>query len=468
MTLKGRLTVILCAATLAAAAGCAVKEPPPPAEALKGVLPPNAPVPGTWKETRVAAAAVTADWISSFGDPQLVALVDEALQNNLDLRAAATRVEIAGAFVTQARSLLYPQVIATGGIGLVGRDWTKDRSGLVGAVNWELDVWGRVRSDAASFAASKQAAEADLLYARQSLAAMIATLWYDSITTERLRQTALEATTVYDELLRLTRVKHRVGKVSLQNVSLAGADLDRANTREREFATSRQQILRGLEVIVGRYPGAELALAADLPGLPGAVPEGIPSELLERRPDLVAAERRVAAAFHYVEAAKAARLPRIALTGGGGRSTSELLRLAGVGAGFWSVGANLLAPIFTGGALRAEVQLATAEQQTALLLYGQAALRAFSEVETSLASEQLLDDRQRFLERVLEQDTEALRLGRMRFDVGASDLLDVLQLQAKQLDTRFDLISIRNDRLSNRVALHLALGGGFAPPAATP
>jgi multidrug efflux system outer membrane protein len=261
----------------------------------------------------------------------------------------------------------------------------------------------------------------------------------------------------------LVRTRAEIGQVNQQNVALAGADLDRARQRERAYATSEQQIVRGLEVVVGRYPGAELAVAPDLPPLPAPVPEGLPSELLERRPDLVAAERRVAEAFHAIQVAQAARLPRIALTAFGGRSTSELLRLAGVGAGFWRLGIDLVAPIFTAGALQAEVQRMTAEQETALAQYGQTALRAFSEVETSLASEQLLGDQQKYLESVLSQDTEALRLGRLRYDVGAENLLHVLQLQARQLNTQFELIEIRNDRLANRVALHLALGGGFAP-----
>jgi outer membrane protein TolC len=214
-------------------------------------------------------------------------------------------------------------------------------------------------------------------------------------------------------------------------------------------------------VIVGRYPSAELALAPDLPALPGPVPDGLPSELLERRPDLIAAERRLAAAFHSIQVAEAARLPRIALTVGGGKSTSDLLRLANVGTGFWRVGADVFAPLFTAGALKAQVAQANAEQQAALALYGQAALRAFGEVESSLASEQLLADQQKYLESVLAQDTEALRLGRIRYDAGATDFLHVLQMQARQLITQYDLIAIRNGRLANRVALHLALGGGF-------
>lgn len=445
------------------AANCAVKQPPLPAETLAGVLPATTAVPLAWRATTGGAGVVMTDWVGSFGDAQLQALVQEALENSLDLKAAAERLDVAAALVTQARSLLFPQLVVSAGAGLVGRDWTKDRSGIVGDISWELDLWGRVRAQGAAADASRQATEADLLFARQSLAATVATLWYETVATERLRQTAADAATLYAELLRLVRTRQTVGNAGQQEVALALADLDRARQRERAFATSEQHIVRGLEVLVGRYPAGELALAPDLPPLPPPIPEGLPSELLERRPDLVAAERRVAAAFHAIQVAQAARLPRIALTAGGGRSTSELLRLAGVGAGFWRAGFDLLAPIFSGGALAAQVELATAEQKAAVALYGQAALRAFSEVESSLASEQLLREQQEYLEAVLTQDSEALRLGRMRFTAGAIDLLQVLQLQARQLATRFDLIGIRNDRLTNRVALHLALGGGFTP-----
>jgi NodT family efflux transporter outer membrane factor (OMF) lipoprotein len=449
-----------------AVSACAVKPPPPPAAALAGALPAATLIPPTFRAAGGPAGAVVTEWVRSFGDPQLQVLVAEALENNLDLKAAAERVDVAAALVTKARALLYPQLIASGGVGLVGRDWTKDRSGLVGEISWELDLWGRVRAETAAATAAREAVEADLLFARQSLAATVATIWYQTIATERLRQTAADASTVYGELVRLVRTRHTVGRSNMQDIALALADLDRARQRERAFATSQQQIVRGLEVIVGRYPAGELALAPDLPPLPPPVPEGLPSELLERRPDLLAAGRRVAAAFHGIQAAQAARLPRIALTGGGGRSTSELLRLAGVGAGFWRAGLDMLAPIFTGGALQAQVRIATAEQEAALALYGQAALRAFSEVEGTLASERLLAEQQQYLEAVLAQDTEALRLGRLRFTAGATDLLDVLQLQTRQLNTRFELIGVRNDRLATRVALHLALGGGFA--ASTP
>ena len=450
-------TVVLGSAT----AACAVKQPPRPADTLAGVLPATTVVPPEWFETTGLDGAVVTDWIRTFQDAQLEALVDEGLDHNLDLRAAAARIDGAAALATAARSLLYPQLTAEGLAGVVHRDGTNERSGVVLGASWELDLWGRVRAAGASADARRDATAADLLAARQSVAALVATLWYETTATERLRNTAAAAAVVYEDLLGLVKKRNEVGQVGGEDVALAGADLDRVRQRERAFATSLQQIARSLEVLVGRYPAAELALAPDLPPVPPPVPDGLPSELLERRPDLVAAERRVAAAFHAVQSAKAARLPRFTLTGGGGRSSSELIRLVGASTSFWRLGLEMFAPIFLGGALQAQVDLATADQEAAMALFGQAALRAFSEVEGSLAGEQLLADQQRHLESVLAQDAEALRLGRLRYNAGATDLLHVLQLQARQLDTQFSLVTIRNDRLANRIALHLALGGGF-------
>ncbi len=252
---------------VALACGCAVKQPPPPDQALTGILPSTTVVPSAWTAPAGATGAAMTEWVRTFGDVQLELLVDEALLNNLDLQAAAARVDVAQGLITQARAPLLPQISLAGGAGVVGRDGIKDRSGLVGEISWELDFWGRVRAQAASAAAAREAADADLLYARQSLAATVAKLWYQTIATERLRVTAAEAAVVHDELLRLVQTKHRVGKVSMQDVALAGADRDRALHLERVYANSEQQVVRGLEIVVGRYPRAELGLAADLPAL---------------------------------------------------------------------------------------------------------------------------------------------------------------------------------------------------------
>jgi NodT family efflux transporter outer membrane factor (OMF) lipoprotein len=277
----------------------------------------------------------------------------------------------------------------------------------------------------------------------------------------RQGENALRTITIYEDLVRLVGVRFDVGAASRQDVALAQADLERIRRQERQLVSAQQQIVRGLEALLGRYPSDELQLATTIAQLPGPVPEGLPAELLERRPDLVAAERRVAAAFYGIQVAKAARLPAVAITAAGGRSTNEIFKLVGVSPNFWAVGAGFLAPLFSAGALKAGVDIATAEQRAAVALYGQTVLRAFQEVESVLDDETLLAEQQVFLESALAQDEEAVRLGRIQYDVGQIDLLSVLQLQARQYDTEFDLITLRNDRLSNRIALHLALGGGF-------
>src|SRR5688572_19183119 len=308
-----------------ASVGCAVKQPPQPADALAGVLPGATVVPPEWSATAGVDGAVIAEWLRTFQDAQLDALVDEALQHNLDLVVAAARVDGAAALARAARALLYPQLIGTALAGVFARDGTHDGDALFLSVSWELDLWGRVRAAGASAEAMRAATAADALSARQSLAALVATLWYQTIATERLRQTAITAAAVHEDLLRLVRTRNDIGQVGAQDVALAGADLDRARERERAFASSLQETARSLEVLLGRYPAAEVKLAPDLPPVPPPVPDGLPSELLERRPDLVAAERRVASAFYMVQSAKAARLPRITLTGSGGRSSNDLI-----------------------------------------------------------------------------------------------------------------------------------------------
>jgi len=457
-------SLILCISLSLLNTGCAVKQPPSKVDSLKAALAPSTSVPPAWQATGGTPGAV-ADWLPAFQDPTLEALVTEGLKNNLDLRAAVARVDIAAGLATQARSQLYPYIGAIGGEGVVGRDSINNKSGIGMEVSWELDVWGRVRSQAASGKAGQQASEADLLSARQSLAALITKMWYQAVAAERLRTTAQDFIKVYEELQRLVILKNNVGQVGKLDVAEAQADLERARRRERQYATSEQQTVRALETILGRYPADSLALPNDLAHMPPPVPAGIPSELLERRPDLVAAERRVASAFYMIQSAQAARLPRIALTLSGGHSSNDLFYLLNVNPWFWQAGANFLAPLYMGGALKAQVTIATAQQEAALSLYGQTALRAFNEVETALANEQLLAEQQRHLEIVLQQDTEALRLGRIRYNVGATDLLSVLDLQTKQLNTQTDLISLRSDRLSNRVGLYLALGGGFTQTA---
>ena len=162
----------------------------------------------------------------------------------------------------------------------------------------------------------------------------------------------------------------------------------------RQLELGREQAIRALELLLGRYPSAAAATAPQLPRFPGEVPGNLPSELLERRPDVVAAERRVAVAFNRIQEAKAARLPKISLTTGVSAISSDLFVLKDHSNPVWNVGANLLAPIFTGGALKTQVEIRTAEQKQAIAEYAAIGLRAFGEVEGALAAEKAARDRE--------------------------------------------------------------------------
>ncbi len=232
---------------------------------------------------------------------------------------------------------------------------------------------------------------------------------------------------------------------------------------------SRGQALRALEVLVGRYPAADVEVATQLAQPPGPVPAGLPSELLERRPDVVAADRRVAAAFYGVQEAKAARLPSISLTASVSDISSDLFVLKNSDNPVWSAGASLLQPVFNAGALQTQVRIRTAEQKQSIAEYGQIGARAFAEVEDALSAEFAAGRREAVLARAVAENQTALDFAQQRFKVGSGDMRAVSQQQLALFGTTSALLRVQSERLVQRVNLYLALGGGFdAAPATTP
>jgi len=457
---------VLAVPLMLALAACAVEQAPEVTETARQALPEAAAVPVDFGEAAAAATGkVTNGWLSSFGDPKLEALVAEAIQNNLSLRAAAARLEAAAGFATQAGAELVPAIGASGTAlgreGFATGDPSLTTSGAALNASWELDIWGRVRAQAAAGQAALEATQNQVEWAYQSIAAQTAKTWFLLTEAQLQEKLAAEALDLFRETQRLVEAKHAQGQVTQKEVSLARANVAGGEVTLRQAKGARLQAARALEVLLGRYPAAELEGADDLVATPPPIPAGLPSELLERRPDLIAAERAVAAQFFQVQSAQAARLPRIGLTAGVGTSSNALNNTLNFGADYWSAGTNFVAPIFTGGALQAQVEIETAGQEEALANYGQLALRAFSEVEQGLANETLLREREAYLRTVVDETAEALRLARAEFDVGKVDLLSVIQQQGQVIAARASLLNIRDQRLQQRVDLHLALGGGF-------
>ena len=310
---RARLFLFLGAVALA---GCALVPPPSSEDLQKEVLQPDATPPAQWTAGHPVSGSIEDSWLTSFADPRLDALVAEAMTYNADLRAAAARVEAAAANVRVAGGALYPTVdaLARGGGKMSG-----DNSGLSGVLvtaSWEIDVWGRVRYNVRGVEEQYASTQADLEFARQSLAALVAKSWF--LATESTLQLGLlnEMVDASTRLLGFAEQRRKVGIGDELDVASARVNLQTYRDNQRQVQLAREQALRALELLVGRYPAAEIETPSEFGSLASSVPAGLPSELLERRPDVIAAQKRVAVAFNRVKESEAARLPRISLTGG--------------------------------------------------------------------------------------------------------------------------------------------------------
>jgi outer membrane protein, multidrug efflux system len=452
---------------IATAAGCALLPPPESVQVRKDAMP-NLAVPDKWTARGAAEGAVADGWLGTFRDAQLDALVRESIANNADLRIAAARVEQAAAYAKLAGATLYPQVniMARGGGKLSG-----DGSGLQGVglfASWELDLWGRVRSEREASRFQYESTVLDEAYARQSIAAQAAKGWFLAVESRLQKALAEEMVRSSQSLISLAVDRQRIGRGDDYDIAVARAGLQTYRDAAEQLELARQQALRSLEALAGRYPAAALEAPAQLATKPAPVPGGMPSELLERRPDVVAAERRVAAAFYAVEESKAARLPRISLTASATSISSDLFVLTSHSNPVIGLGVSLLAPLFTGGALEAKVEIKTAEQKVAVAEYGRIGQRAFGEVENALSSEFTLEARAAVLREAVTENERALEFANVRYRVGSGDLRAVQQQQLSLYAARTALLRVQSEQLVQRVNLHLALGGGWDSAPAQP
>ncbi len=402
------------------------------------------------------------DWIKTLNEPQLAALIEETLARNVDLRIAATRIEQAKAMVKIAGASLLPAVDA------LGRRTEKLKGGgdtnLTGiflSASWELDLWGRIRYGQRAAVGQYDSAQADYEFARLSLAATVARSWFVATESALQRELAQDMLGSAERLAELTRTRVRVGNASEAEAARADANVQSYRISLRQLDLAREQSLRALEILAGRYPSATLAAAENLPALPPQRAAGIPSELLERRPDIIAAERRVAVAFDLVEEAKAARLPRINLLAGIAWLSGSPFVLENSEDPRASAGVGFTLPIFTGGALQGQVEARNAEQKRAVAEYTAIGLKALHEVESALANEAALTDRYAALEQLVADNERVLRLAEIQYRVGKIDSRVVQDEQLKLYSARTQLISAQAERLTQRVNLHLALGGKF-------
>lgn len=433
--------------------------------------------PATWTAAPETEATEDADWWTYFDDAGLDKAIHETLSNNKDLTAAAARIELAQAQARIAGAPLLPSL--TGGLNR-----TRQRNNFIGLpipgreddvissintniglslnLNWEADIWGKLKSAQMASLAEVEAVESDFTGARLSLTGQTAKAWFAAIEARRQLSLAEDSLKSFSSSAEKVRARFESGVRPSLDLRLALTAVDRANA----VVEQRKQILDGavrqLEILMGRYPAALYELAEDLPEAPERVPAGLPAELVSRRPDLITQERRLLAADYRIAQAKASLRPSFTLTGAAGTATNQLQDLLNGQVFVWSLIGGLTQPIFNNGRLKAEVRLNEAQAREAAAIYENTALGAYREVEIALASDRFLADQEAALDAATRQALRAQELAEERYRTGLADIITVLDAQRTAIDSESQWLAVRRARLDNRVDLHLALGGGFA------
>ncbi len=421
-------------------------------------------------------AAIDETWWEHFGDEQLTSVVEQALANNTDLLAAAARVRQAEASARIAGADTKPQLGASfngsrgkrnfvgfpipGGEGDV-LSTTSTTLGVSLDLSWEIDLWGRLSARAREGVASYQASRADLAGVRLSVAGQTAKAWFAVAEAWQQARLAEQTVSSFDRSANQVRARFEQGVRPSLDLRLALSQLAAARAILEARKQQLDAVSRQLEILIGRYPGRDLELPELLIDTPAPIPAGLPADLVARRPDLAAVERRLMAADERHRAARQSLYPRLSLTASGGTSSNELGDLVKGNFSVWSLVGNLAAPIFQGGRLRAGVDLAAAGIDESFASYVGTALRAYGEVETTLTAEGLLAEQVRYLGDASRQSLAAQNLAEDRYRSGLSDYITVLESQRRYFDAESAYLAGRRQRLDNRVDLFLALGGGF-------
>ncbi|WP_020563974.1 efflux transporter outer membrane subunit [Methylosarcina fibrata] len=421
------------------------------------------PAPEQWAAA-TPSDAVQNHWLEDFADPLLAATVQSALSNNFDLKAASARIEAARAEMRIAGAGRWPQLALAAGYRRGDPGELDEETGAFEALfnlSWELDVWGRIRAQQEAAGQEAEATLADWQAARLSLAARTAQNYVELAEAREQVKVAEQSMRDRGTLVELLRGRFRRGLTHALDLRLALTDLANAEAQLAEQRNRVQILTRSLEVLLGGYPEGRFKNAETLPPLPHGVPAGLPSELLDRRPDLNAAFARLSAFDNRLESARKALLPRFTLTANGGSISSSLTDWADPRAAAWNFALGLLQPIFTGGRLLGDIDLQQARVEEALNGYKAAALNAFREVEQSLTAEGRLREQEQALREAVRQTDASRKLAVYSYQHGLIEILTLLDSYRSTLNAQSAHLTARRQLLNNRIELYLALGGGF-------
>lgn len=406
-------------------------------------------------------------WVDAFQVEELTGLVREARARNPQLMAAEGRADAARYRARGARGGLLPDL----NIGF-GRSRTEepvpgtddslrtDVSTSELTSSWEIDLWGRLTARALNADLTADAIEADLDAARLSVTGQVMRAWVDLVAARQFLDLAREDLATRNRALDITQRRYDHGLAD--SLALRTARSQSATARANEALAAENALIaaRRLQELLGRYPDGAIQIASTLPALAPLAAAGAPQDLLERRPDVLASERRLAAAGFRVHEARAAMLPRLTLTAradGSGDTWDDITDIDGL---ITTVIGGLTMPLFQGGQLRNEAYAASAEQREAAANYVTTALGAWREVEAAISNDRSLETRERELTLAVDEAREAQALAEREYARGVATIFELIDAYTRRIDAERALIDVRAERMTNRINYHVALGGG--------
>ncbi len=480
--LRPSLPAVTAAVFVALMSGCAVTRVDPPAPVA---APAQYKEDGLWKKARPAAAEpVPEQWWTLFGDPVLDDLQQRLVIGNENLKAAVAQVTGARAALEASRSALFPTLSAgfsgtrsanpdnnagngnaangNGTNGSVSRGATNSVQLSLNA-SWEADLWGKLRLASEGANASLQASADDLAAARLSAQATLAQTYFSLRTAEAQEALYDRSVKAYERFLDLTQARYQSGVAARSDVLQAQTQLRTAQAQLLETRSTRSQLEHAIAVLLGLPPSAlEMTKNAALPQAPD-VPAMLPSQLLERRPDISAAQRRVVAAYAQIGVADAAYFPSLTLSASGGYRNSTLSNLLSAPNLFWSIGPSLAAAIFDGGQRKLASAQARTSAEVATSTYRQTVLTALQEVEDNLILADHLREEARLQQEALESAQRNLELVTDQYRAGTVSFLDVTTAQNSAFNAEASLLSVRNRQLAAINLLLKNVAGRWTP-----
>jgi len=427
---------------------------------------------GDWRLAQPGDETARGRWWEAFGDPQLNALVEQVEISNQNVVAAEARFRQARALVAASRAALFPSLNADASItrsrspsGVIGGTTAgrvlTNRSASLDA-SWEFDLWGKLRRGVESSEANAQAGAANLAAARLSAQAELVADYVQLRVLDALKRLLDDTAVAFQKSYDLTRNRYDAGVAARVDVIQAETQLRSTQAQAVDTGVQRAQFEHAIAVLTGRPPaGLSMAPAPIVAAMP-SIPAALPSALLERRPDIAAAERSVAAANAQIGVAKAAFFPSFTITGSDGYRSAAASQWFSAPNHFWSVGPAIAQSLFDAGLRRAQSDQAVAAYDAAVAQYRQTVLSGFQEVEDNLAALRILEEEARVQEDAVRAARETVVLTLNQYKAGTVSFLNVVTAQATQLDNERAAVSILGRRLLAAAGLVKALGGGWS------